>query len=258
VTIRSRDGLTLHGYLTLPKGVEARNLPAVLDVHGGPWLRNSWGYDGEAQFLANRGYAVLQVNYRGSAGFGKKFIDAGDKEWGGKMTDDMIDATDWLTGQGIADPKRFGIYGGSYGGYATLAALAFRPGVYACGIDYVGVANLLTFMQTIPAYWEPSRQILYKRVGNPETDKDWLRAHSPVFFADKIEAPLFIAQGYNDPRVNHNEAEQIVAALQKNHKPVEYMVKMDEGHGFRNPENRLEFYGRMESFLDQYLGGRKE
>jgi dipeptidyl aminopeptidase/acylaminoacyl peptidase len=255
VTLKSRDGLTLHGYLTLPKGVPARDLPAVLVVHGGPWLRSSWGYNAEAQFLANRGYAVLDINYRGSDGFGKAFMNAGDKEWGGKMTDDMIDATEWLIGRKIADAKRFGIYGGSYGGYATLAALAFRPGVYACGVDYVGVANLLTFMNTMPAYWEDSRNILYKRVGNPNTEKDFLRSRSPVFFADKIEAPLFIAQGYNDPRVNHAESEQIVAALKKNGKPVEYMVKMDEGHGFRNPENRLDFYGKMETFLGEYLGG---
>ncbi len=255
VTFKSRDGLTLHGYLTLPRGVEPRNLPAILDVHGGPWLRNGWGYDAEVQFLANRGYAVLQVNYRGSSGYGKKFINAGDKQWGAKMTDDMVDATNWLIGQKIADPKRFGIYGGSYGGYATLAALAFRPGVYACGVDYVGVANLLTFMNTMPAYWEASRQALYRRVGDPVKDHDWLRAHSPVFYADKIQAPLFVAQGYNDPRVNHNEAEQIVAAMKKNNKPVQYMVKMDEGHGFMNPENRLDFYGAMEAFLATYLGG---
>ncbi len=256
VTIPSRDGLTLHGYLTVPKGVEARDLPAVQVVHGGPWLRAGWGYNAEAQFLANRGYAVIEMNYRGSAGYGKQFMNAGDKEWGGKMTDDMIDATNWLIGRKIADPKRFGIYGGSYGGYATLAALAFRPGVYACGVDYVGVANLLTFMNTMPAYWEDERAVLYKRVGNPVTEKNFLRSRSPVYFTDKIEAPLLIAQGYNDPRVNHAEAEQIVAALKKNGKPVEYMVKMDEGHGFRNPENRLDFYGRMESFLGEYLGGR--
>jgi dipeptidyl aminopeptidase/acylaminoacyl peptidase len=255
VTLKSRDGLTLHGYLTLPKGVPARDLPSVLVVHGGPWLRSGWGYDAEAQFLANRGYAVLEINYRGSAGYGKAFMNAGDKEWGGKMTDDMIDATEWLISQKIADAKRFGIYGGSYGGYATLAALAFRPGVYACGVDYVGVANLLTFMNTMPAYWEDSRNILYKRVGNPNTEVAFLRSRSPVFFADKIQAPLFIAQGYNDPRVNHAESEQIVAALKKNGKPVEYMVKMDEGHGFRNPENRLDFYGKMEAFLRKYLGG---
>ena len=254
ITVISRDGLTLHGYLTLPKGVGPRNLPAVQVVHGGPWARVGWGYDAEAQFLANRGYAALQINYRGSVGYGKKFVNAGDREWGGKMTDDMIDATDWLIDQKIADPKRFAIYGGSYGGYATLAAMAFRPGVFACGIDYVGVANLLTFMKTIPTYWETSRDILYKRVGNPDTDFDFLHSRSPVFYADKIQGPMFIAQGYNDPRVNHNEAEQIVTALRRNGKPVEYMLKMDEGHGFRNPENRLDFYAKMESFLDETIG----
>lgn len=254
VTIPSRDGLTLHGYLTLPKGIPPVNLPAVEIVHGGPWLRAGWGYDAEAAFLANRGYAVLKINYRGSVGYGKAFMKAGDKEWGGRMTDDMVDASQWLIDRKIADPKRFGIYGGSYGGYATLAALAFRPGVYACGIDYVGISNLLTFMNTMPAYWEDSRNIMYKKVGNPITEQAFLRSRSPVFYADKIVAPLFIAQGYHDPRVNHAEAEQIVAALRKNGKPVEYMVKMDEGHGFRNPENRLDFYSKMESFLAQYLG----
>jgi len=253
ITIRSRDGLTLHGYLTLPKGVPPHNLPAVEIVHGGPWVRASWGYNAEAQFLANRGYATIIINYRGSVGFGKAFMNAGDKEWGGKMTDDMVDASQWLIDQKIADPKRIAIYGGSYGGYATLAALAFRPGVYACGIDYVGISNLLTFMNTIPAYWEDQRVILYKKVGNPITEQAFLRSRSPVYFADKIVAPLFIAQGYHDPRVNHAEAEQIVAALKRNGKPVEYMVKMDEGHGFKNPENRLEFYAKMEAFLDQYL-----
>ncbi|HEX4085758.1 MAG TPA: S9 family peptidase [Chthoniobacteraceae bacterium] len=254
VTLKSRDGLTLHGYLSLPRGMVPHYLPAVLVVHGGPWTRNNWGYDPESAFLANRGYAVLHINYRGSTGFGKKFEDAGNKEWGGKMTDDMVDAAHWLIAQGIADPKRFAIYGGSYGGYATLAAMAFRPGVFACGIDYVGVANLLTFMNTIPPYWEASRQVLYKRVGNPVTERAMLRSHSPVFFADQIEGPLFIAQGYNDPRVNHNESEQIVNALRKAGKPVEYLLKMDEGHGFRNPENRLDFYAKMEAFLDRYIG----
>jgi dipeptidyl aminopeptidase/acylaminoacyl peptidase len=256
VTIMSRDGLKLHCYLTLPKGVTPHNLPAVQVVHGGPWLRIGWGYDAEAEFLANRGFAVLQINYRGSAGFGKKFLNAGDKEWGGKMTDDMVDATNWLIDQGIADKKRFGIYGGSYGGYATLAALAFRPGVFACGVDYVGISNLLTFMNTMPAYWDDARPVMYKRVGNPITEVEFMKSRSPLYSADKIVAPLFIAQGYNDPRVNHAEAEQIVAALQKQGKPVVYMVKMDEGHGFRNPENRLDFYGKMEAFLEQYLGVR--
>ena len=253
VNFQSRDGLTLHGYLTVPKGVEAKNLPMVLVVHGGPWARDEWGYDPEIQFLANRGYAVLQVNFRGSTGYGKKFLHAGDREWGGKMLDDLIDGVNWAVKQGIADPKRVGIYGGSYGGYATLAALAFRPDVFACGVDYVGISNLLTFMKTIPPYWETFRDVMYRRVGNPEKDTAFLRSRSPLFAANKIKAPLFIAQGENDPRVNHAEAEQIVAALEKNHHPVEYMLKPDEGHGFMNPENRMDFYGEMEHFLAKYL-----
>lgn len=253
VDFPSRDGLTLHGYLSLPKGVEAKNLPLVLVVHGGPWARDEWGYDPEIQFLANRGYAVLQINYRGSTGYGKKFLHAGDREWGGKMLDDLIDGVNWAEKQGIADPKRIGIYGGSYGGYATLSALAFRPDVFACGVDYVGISNLLTFMKTIPPYWETFRDVMYRRVGNPDKDVAFLRSRSPLFSADKIKAALFIAQGENDPRVNHAEAEQIVAAMEKNHQPVEYMLKPDEGHGFMNPENRMDFFSEMEHFLSKYL-----
>ncbi len=253
ISFQSRDGLTIHGYLTLPKGVMAKDLPTVLVVHGGPWARDEWGYDPEGQFLANRGFAVLQINYRGSTGYGKQFLNAGNREWGGKMLDDLIDGVDWIVGQGIADKKRIGIYGGSYGGYATLSALAFRPGTFACGVDYVGMSNLLTFMNTIPPYWETFRDLMYKRVGNPEADRELLRSRSPLFSADKIEAPLFVAQGYNDPRVNHAEAEQIVHALRANGKPVEYLVKMDEGHGFENPENRLDFYEKMAAFLEKHL-----
>jgi ABC-type dipeptide/oligopeptide/nickel transport system ATPase component len=228
ISFSSRDGLTIHGYLTLPKGVAARNIPTVLVVHGGPWARDTWGYDPEVQFLANRGFAVLQINYRGSTGYGKKFLNAGNRERGGKMLDDLIDSADWIVRQGIADKKRLGIYGGSYGGYATLSALAFRPKVFACGVDYVGVSNLLTFMNTIPPYWETFRELMYKRVGNPKIDQELLRRRSPLFAANKIEVPLFVAQGYNDPRVNHAEAEQIVHALKANGKPVEYLLKMDE------------------------------
>jgi dipeptidyl aminopeptidase/acylaminoacyl peptidase len=253
ISFKSRDGLTIHGYLSLPKGVAPKELPTVLVVHGGPWARDDWGYDPEVQFLANRGFAVLQINFRGSTGYGKDFLHAGDKEWGGKMLNDLVDGVNWIVGQGIADKKRVGIYGGSYGGYATLSALAFQPDVFACGVDYVGISNLLTFMKTIPPYWETFRDVMYRRVGNPETDEALLRARSPLFSADKIKAPLFIAQGYNDPRVNHAEAEQIVAALKKNGHPVEYMVKKDEGHGFENPENRIDFYTKMEAFLADHL-----
>jgi len=253
VSFPSRDGLPIHGYLSLPKGVTPKNLPTVLVVHGGPWARDEWGYNPEVQFLANRGFAVLQLNYRGSTGYGKKFLNAGNREWGGKMLDDLVDGANWIVEQGIADRKRLGIYGGSYGGYATLSALAFQPKIFACGVDYVGVSNLLTFMNTIPPYWETFRELMYKRVGNPKADRDLLRARSPLFAVDKIEAPLFVAQGYNDPRVNHAEAEQIVAALKADGKPVEYLVKMDEGHGFENPENRLDFYSKMEAFLEKHL-----
>ncbi|HEY3899083.1 MAG TPA: S9 family peptidase [Chthoniobacter sp.] len=253
ISFKSRDGLDIHGYLSLPKGVAPKDLPTVLVVHGGPWARDDWGYDPEVQFLANRGFAVLQINFRGSTGYGKDFLHAGDKEWGGKMLNDLVDGVNWIVGQGIADKKRVGIYGGSYGGYATLSALAFQPDVFACGVDYVGISNLLTFMKTIPPYWETFRDVMYRRVGNPETDQALLRSRSPLFSADKIKAPLFIAQGYNDPRVNHAEAEQIVAALKKNGHPVEYMVKMDEGHGFENPENRIDFYTKMEAFLADHL-----
>jgi dipeptidyl aminopeptidase/acylaminoacyl peptidase len=253
ISFQSRDGLELHGYLSLPKGVDPRKLPTVLIVHGGPWARDDWGYDPEAQFLANRGFAILQINFRGSTGYGKKFLHLGDREWGGKMLDDLVDGVNWIVGQGIADKSHIGIYGGSYGGYATLAALAFRPEVFACGVDYVGISNLLTFMNTIPPYWETFRDVMYRRVGNPKKDQAFLRSRSPLFSADKIKAPLFIAQGYNDPRVNHAEAEQIVAALKKNGQPVEYMLKMNEGHGFANPENRIDFYTKMEAFLADHL-----
>ena len=253
ISFSSRDGLTIHGYLTLPKGVVSTNLPTVLVVHGGPWARDTWGYDPEVQFLANRGFAVLQINYRGSTGYGKQFLNAGNREWGGKMLDDLIDGADWIVRQGIADRKRLGIYGASYGGYATLSALAFRPKVFACGVDYVGVSNLFTFMNTIPPYWETFRELMYKRIGNPKTDQELLRMRSPLFAADKIEVPLFVAQGYHDPRVNHAEAEQIVQALKANGKSVEYLMKMDEGHGFENPENRLDFYEKMEAFLEKHL-----
>jgi dipeptidyl aminopeptidase/acylaminoacyl peptidase len=253
IKFQSRDDLTIHGYLTIPKGVEPVNLPTILIVHGGPWARDDWGYNAEAQFLANRGFAVAQINYRGSTGYGKKFLHAGDRERGGKMLDDLVDATEWAVSQGFADRQRLAIYGGSYGGYATLAALAFRPKVFACGVDYIGISNLLTFMNTIPPYWETFRSVMYKRVGNPDTDHDFLASRSPLFAADKIEAPLLVAQGYNDPRVNHAEAEQIVNALKAKGSPVEYLVKMDEGHGFQNPENTMEFYEKMEAFLKTHL-----
>jgi dipeptidyl aminopeptidase/acylaminoacyl peptidase len=258
IKYQSRDGLTIHGYLTLPKGVAARNLPVVMNPHGGPWLRDSWGYNPEVQFLANRGYAVLQVNYRGSTGYGRKFWEASFKQWGKAMQDDITDGVQWLIKQGIADPKRVGIYGGSYGGYATLAGLTFTPDLYAAGVDYVGVSNLFTFMKAFPPYWKPYLEMVYEMVGHPEKDKELLTAASPVFHTDKIKVPLLIVQGANDPRVNKSESDQMVAALKARGIEVPYIVKDNEGHGFSNEENRFEFYRAMEEFLGKHLGGRVE
>ncbi len=258
IKYQSRDGLTINGYLTLPKGVAARNLPVVVNPHGGPWYRDQWGYNPEVQFLANRGYAVLQVNFRGSTGYGRKFWEASFKQWGKAMQDDITDGVQWLIKQGIADPKRIGIYGGSYGGYATLAGLVYTPELYAAGVDYVGVSNLFTFMKSIPPYWKPYLEMLYEMVGHPEKEKDLLTAASPVFHSDKIKVPLLIAQGANDPRVNKAESDQMVEALKKRGIEVPYIVKANEGHGFANEENRFEFYRAMEEFLGKHLGGRVE
>ncbi len=256
VTYQSRDGLRIEAYLTLPDGLTpdtAHNLPVVVNSHGGPWARDCWGYSSEVQFLSNRGYAVLQMNFRGSTGYGRKFLEASYKQWGLRMQNDITDGVQWLIGQGIADPKRVAIYGGSYGGYAVLAGLAFTPGVYACGIDYVGVSNLFTFMNTIPPYWRPMLEIMYEQVGNPETDHDQLAATSPALHAENIRVPLFIAQGANDPRVNKAESDQMVEALRQRGVEVEYMVKDNEGHGFHNQENRFDFYRAMERFLAKHL-----
>lgn len=258
VEYKSRDGLTIHGYLTLPKGIEAKNLPVVINPHGGPWARDSWGYNGETQFLANRGYAVLQMNFRGSTGYGKEFWLKGAKEWGKKMQDDITDGVQWLITEGIADPKRVAIYGGSYGGYATLAGVAFSPDLYCCAVDYVGVSNMFTFMKTIPPYWEPYKAMFYELVGDPVKDSALLAEVSPAFHADKIKAPLFIAQGANDPRVNKAESDQMVEALKKRGIEVEYMVKDDEGHGFANEKNSIDFYKAMESFFARHLSASKE
>ncbi|MCS6808483.1 MAG: S9 family peptidase [Bacteroidota bacterium] len=257
IRYQSRDGLTIHGYLTLPKLPRhrpARNLPVVVHPHGGPWVRDTWGYNPEVQFLANRGYAVLQMNYRGSTGYGRAFWEKGFKQWGRAMQHDITDGVRWLIAEGIADPKRIGIYGGSYGGYAVLAGLAFTPELYACGVDYVGVSNLFTFLNTIPPYWKPYLSMMYEMVGHPEKDKELLYEASPVFHVDNIQAPLLVAQGANDPRVNINESNQIVEALRKRGIDVPYIVKDNEGHGFRNEENRFEFYEAMEAFLAQHLG----
>ncbi len=256
ISYESRDGLTIHGYLTLPKGKAIKNLPVVVNPHGGPWSRDHWGFNPEVQFLANRGYAVLQMNFRSSTGYGKAFWQAGFKKWGKEMQNDISDGVGWLIGKGIADPARIGIYGASYGGYATLAGLAFTPDLYACGVDYVGVSNIFTLLATLPPYWEPGRQMFYEMVGDPITDRELLKEVSPVFHADKIKAPLFVAQGANDPRVKKAESDQIVNALKKRGIDVPYMVKENEGHGFHNEENRFDFYRAMEVFLGKHLMGR--
>jgi dipeptidyl aminopeptidase/acylaminoacyl peptidase len=254
IVFEARDGLAIHGYLTLPQGREPRNLPVVVNVHGGPWARDVWGFNPEVQFLANRGYAVLQVNFRGSTGYGRKFWEASFREWGRKMQDDLTDGVQWLIAQGVADPSRVAIYGGSYGGYATLAGLAFTPELYAAGVDYVGVSNLLTFMKSIPPYWKPFLAMLQEMVGDMEKDEAMLRAASPVFSADRIKSPLLIAQGAKDPRVVKSESDQMVDAMRKRGVEVEYIVKDNEGHGFRNEENRFEFYEAMERFLAKHIG----
>jgi dipeptidyl aminopeptidase/acylaminoacyl peptidase len=254
----ARDGLVIHGYLTFPPGVDRSSLAAVLNVHGGPQVRDAWGYDPEAQWLANRGYLCVQVNYRGSTGYGKAFVAAGDREWGGKMHDDLIDAVSYIVGQGWADPARVSIYGGSYGGYAALAGAAFTPDVFCCAVDIVGPSNLKTLLETIPPYWAPMIAQLYRRVGNPETDEEFLWSRSPLSRARDIRIPLLIAQGANDPRVKQAESEQIVAALKDAGIDYEYLLFPDEGHGFAKPENRIKFYAAAERFLARYLGGRFE
>ena len=258
ISFLARDGMTIYGYLTLPVGLQPRNLPMVLSVHGGPWTRDYWELHNEVQWLANRGYAVLQVNFRGSWGYGKSYLNAGDREWGGKMHDDLIDGKNWAVKQGYADPKQVCIMGYSYGGYATLVGLAFTPDEFVCGIEGAGISNIVTWLSTIPPYWETLKARNKRRVGDVETEQEFLKSRSPLYKADQIRAPLLIVQGANDPRVKQSESDQIVEAMRKNKKPVEYIVFPDEGHGFSRPENRLKFYGVAESFLAKYLGGRAE
>ena len=265
--IKARDGLTLVSYLTLPRdadpdgdGKANKPVPMVLLVHGGPWARDGFGYNAGHQWLANRGYAVLSVNYRGSTGFGKKFISAGDLQWGRKMHDDLIDATQWAVGQGVTTKDKVAIMGGSYGGYATLAGLTFTPTTFACGVDIVGPSNLQTLLKTIPPYWEAGKLQFYKRMGDPTTEEGraLLTERSPLTFADKIQRPLLIGQGANDPRVNVAESDQIVAAMKAKNIPVTYVVFPDEGHGFARPVNNIAFNAVAENFLAQCLNGRSE
>ncbi|AYY12826.1 S9 family peptidase [Actinobacteria bacterium YIM 96077] len=252
----ARDGLTIHGYLTVPVGAERRDLPAVLNVHGGPWARDTWGYDPEAQWFANRGYVCVQGNFRGSSGYGKAFGNAGDKQWGKAMHTDLIDAVDYLAGRGWIDRERVGIYGGSYGGYAALAGAAFTPDVFRCAVDLVGPSNLLTLLSSIPEYWKPQLAFMHKAVGNPDAEKDLLWEASPLSRVDDIRIPILVAQGKNDPRVKEAEAEQIVNALAEKNLDHEYLLFEDEGHGLAKPENRERFYAAAEAFLAQHLGGR--
>jgi dipeptidyl aminopeptidase/acylaminoacyl peptidase len=254
----SRDGLTIHGYATFPPGAGRQGLPTVLNVHGGPWARDAWGYNPEAQWLANRGYLCVQVNFRGSTGYGKAFVNAGDREWGGRMQDDLVDAVGWATGQGWSDPARVAIYGGSYGGYAALAGAAFTPDLFRCAVDIVGPSNLKTLIETIPPYWAPMIAQFHRRVGDPAVDEEFLWSRSPLSRVSSIRIPLLIAQGANDPRVKQAESEQIVAALREAGIDHEYLLFPDEGHGFAQPENRLRFYAAAERFLARHLGGRVE
>ncbi|MGD0117426.1 MAG: S9 family peptidase [Candidatus Binatus sp.] len=260
IEFTARDGMKLNGYLTLPPGPPAKNLPLLLVVHGGPWARDSWGINPYIQLFANRGYAVLQINFRGSTGFGKKYLHAGDREWGLTMQNDLTDGVKWAVEQGIADPHRVGIFGGSYGGYAALAGAAFTPDLYRCAIDECGPSNLFTLLASFPPYWEVARSIFFTRVGNPNDpkDKELLTAASPLFSADKIKIPMLIGQGANDPRVKQAEAEQIVDAIAKHNGSAVYVLYSDEGHGFVRPENRIDFTARMEKFLADNLGGRYE
>jgi dipeptidyl aminopeptidase/acylaminoacyl peptidase len=258
VRYTSSDGLEIPAFLTLPKGVPAKGLPAIVLPHGGPWARDHWGFDNLAQFLANRGYAVLQPNFRSSTGYGKKFLNAGNRQWGNKMQDDLTWGVKYLVAQGIADPKRVGIMGGSYGGYATLAGVAFTPDLYAAAVSIVGPSNLITLLDSIPPYWEAGRTIFYERMGNPKTPegKAQLVRQSPLTSAQKIKTPLLVVQGANDPRVKKAESEQIVVALRDRGFPVEYLLAPDEGHGFQRPVNSMALWAASEKFFAKHLGGR--
>ena len=254
IKYQARDGVTINAYLTLPKNYqEGQHIPFVINPHGGPWARDQWGYNPEIQLLASQGYGVLQMNFRGSIGYGRHFWELSFKQWGKTMQDDITDGVHYLIKQGFADEKRIAIYGASYGGYATLAGITFTPDLYACAIDYVGVSNLFTFMKTIPPYWEPYLDMMYEMVGHPEKDVDQMTAASPALHIDKITTPLLVVQGANDPRVNIDESDQIVEALRARNVDVPYLVKYNEGHGFGNEENQFEFYKTMCGFLQKYL-----
>jgi dipeptidyl aminopeptidase/acylaminoacyl peptidase len=257
VYIPARDGLELVAYLTRANSQEAT--PLVLLVHGGPWARDFWGFNPMAQWLANRGYAVLQVNYRGSTGYGKSFLHKGDKQWGvGSMQDDLSDAVAWAIDKGIALKDKICIFGGSYGGYACLAGMTFTPELYACGVDIVGPSNIKTLLDSIPPYWGPLRNDMLLKIGDVDNDEEFNKKISPLFHVDNIRAPLLIGQGANDPRVKQAEADQIAFSMQAKDIPCEYVLYPDEGHGFARPPNRIDFNGRTELFLAKHLGGRAE
>jgi len=258
ITFTARDGMEIHAYLTLPVGLPPKNLPTVLYVHGGPWVRDYWGFNPNVQWLANRGYAVLQVNYRGSSGYGKKYLNAGNHEWAGKMQTDLLDGKDLLIKKGYSDPDKIAIFGGSYGGYAVLVGLTFTPDEFCCGVDIVGPSNLLTLLKNFPTYWAPFKAQSNLRLGDLDKDSEELKSRSPLFKADMIKKPLLIAQGANDPRVKQSESDQIVKAMRNKKLPVEYLLFPDEGHGFTKPENRLIFNAAAEEFLAKYLGGSFE
>jgi dipeptidyl aminopeptidase/acylaminoacyl peptidase len=254
----ARDGLEVHGYLSFPPGASRSGLPTVLNVHGGPWYRDIWGFNPEVQWFANRGYLCVQVNFRGSTGYGKAFLNAGDREWGAAMHDDLVDAVNHVVERGFTDPARVAIYGGSYGGYAALVGATFTPDLFRCAVDLVGPSNLKTLIESIPPYWKPMVALFNTRVGNPETEVDFLWSRSPLSRVDQIRIPVLIAQGANDPRVKQAESEQIVAAMRDKGIAYEYLLFPDEGHGFAKPENRLRFYAVAERFLATHLGGRHE
>jgi len=257
IRVTARDGLEMVGYLT--RADNEKKTPLILLVHGGPWARDRWGFNQQAQWFANRGYATLQMNYRGSTGYGKSFLHKGDGQWGvGDMQHDLTDAVQWAIDEGIADKDNICIYGGSYGGYACLAGLTFTPDVYKCGVDIVGPSNIKTLLDSIPSYWGPLRNDMLKKIGDVDADEEFNRKISPLYHVDKIQSPLLIGQGANDPRVKQAEADQIAFAMQKKGIPVEYVLYPDEGHGFARPDNRIDFNGRAEKFLAEHLGGRAE
>jgi dipeptidyl aminopeptidase/acylaminoacyl peptidase len=257
-SFKSRDGLTVHGYLTFPPGAERQNLPTVLSVHGGPWARDYWGFNSRNQLLANRGYLCVQVNYRGSTGYGKSFVNASNREWAGRMHDDLLDALEYVGSHGYTDLTRVGIFGASYGGYAALVGATFTPDVFTCAVDMVGPSSLITLIENIPPWWKPWEKVWHERVGHPERDRDFLWSRSPLSKVDQIRIPMLIAQGANDPRVTKVESDQIVEAMKERNIPHKYLVFEDEGHSISKPQNALKFNAEAERFLAEHLGGRYE